>query len=181
MERELFSQLLLVGRTMLEGFVAAQGDGDAGPTLEQEGRTLRRSEEQHSRRYLSIFGELSISRWVYAEREGQKIEAAPLDARLSLPAGRVLLRAGRLAAATVREGIVSRGSDLAANPVGRSAERTSGRADEPANCPVCGTLSPPPRHAAAPGRGRIAGGHGRWQGSAHAAAAGGTCAQRSAC
>ena len=86
-ERELFSQLLLVGRTMLEGFVAAQGDGDAGPTLEQEGRTLRRSEETHARRYLSIFGELTISRWVYAEREGQTIEAAPLDAKLSLPAG----------------------------------------------------------------------------------------------
>jgi hypothetical protein len=85
-ERELFSQLLLLGRTMLEGFVAAQGEGDAGSTLEQEGRILRRSEEPHSRRYLSIFGELSIRRWVYAEREGQKIEAAPLDARLSLPA-----------------------------------------------------------------------------------------------
>lgn len=86
-ERELFSQLLLLGRTLLKGFVAAQGDGDAGPTLEQEGRTLRRSEEPHSRRYLSIFGELSITRWVYAEREGQKIAAAPLDAKLSLPAG----------------------------------------------------------------------------------------------
>jgi hypothetical protein len=86
-ERELFSQLLLVGRTMLEGFVAAQGDGDAGATLDQEGRTLRRSEEQHPRRYLSIFGELSISRWVYAEREGQMIAAVPLDARLNLPAG----------------------------------------------------------------------------------------------
>ncbi len=85
-ERELFSQLLLIGLTMLEGFVAAQGDGDEGPTLEQEGRPLRRSAEPHARRYLSIFGELAISRWVYAEREGQKIEAAPLDARLSLPA-----------------------------------------------------------------------------------------------
>lgn len=85
-ERELFSQLLLLGRSMLEGFVVAQGDGDAGPTLEQEGRTLRRSQEPHSRRYLSIFGELAISRWVYAEREGQRIEAAPLDAKLSLPA-----------------------------------------------------------------------------------------------
>jgi hypothetical protein len=85
-ERELFSQLLLLGRTMLEGFVAAQGDGDRGPTLEQEGRMLRRSAEPHPRRYLSIFGELSIRRWVYAEREGQKIVAAPLDAELSLPA-----------------------------------------------------------------------------------------------
>ena len=29
-ERELFSQLLAVGLTLLEAFVAAQGDGDAG-------------------------------------------------------------------------------------------------------------------------------------------------------
>jgi hypothetical protein len=86
-ERELFSQLLLLGRTLLQGFVAAQGKGDAGPTLEHEGRTLRRSAEVHPRRYLSIFGELSIERWVYGERERQKCEAAPLDARLSLPAG----------------------------------------------------------------------------------------------
>lgn len=85
-ERELFSQLLLLGRSLLQGFVAAQGDGDAGATLEQDGRTLHRSAKPHARRYLSIFGGLSISRWVYAEREGQKIEAAPLDARLSLPA-----------------------------------------------------------------------------------------------
>jgi len=85
-ERELFSQLLLLGRSLLAGFVAAQGEGDAGPTVEQDQRTLRRSEKPHTRRYLSIFGELTISRWVYAEREGQKIEAAPLDAKLSLPA-----------------------------------------------------------------------------------------------
>jgi hypothetical protein len=85
-EREVFSQLLLVGQAMLQGFVAAQGDGDAGPTLEREGRVLRRSAEKHERRYLSIFGELSIERWVYAVREQQKVEAAPLDERLSLPA-----------------------------------------------------------------------------------------------
>jgi hypothetical protein len=85
-ERELFSQLLLLGQTLLAGFVTAQGEGDAGATIEQEGRPLRRSAEPHTRRYLSIFGELSIRRWVYAEREGRKIEAAPLDALLGLPA-----------------------------------------------------------------------------------------------
>lgn len=84
-ERELFSQVLLVGLTMLQAYVAAQGDGDAGETLEQEGQTLHRSEQPHSRRYLSIFGELTISRYVYAEGEKQKA-VAPLDARLSLPA-----------------------------------------------------------------------------------------------
>ena len=84
-ERELFSQLLLIGHTLLEGFVAAQGVGDEGPALQQEERTLQRSEEVQERRYLSIFGELLIARYVYAAGEKQKT-AAPLDARLSLPA-----------------------------------------------------------------------------------------------
>jgi hypothetical protein len=84
-ERELFSQLLVLGHTLLEAFVAAQGEGDEGPTLQQEDRTLKRSEEVQARRYLSIFGELSIARFVYAEREKQQA-VAPLDARLSLPA-----------------------------------------------------------------------------------------------
>lgn len=86
-ERELFSELLAVGRTLLEAFVAAQGNGDAGKELEHDGRRLRRLKGSHSRRYLSVFGELSIKRRVYARREGQKIERAPLDERLGLPAG----------------------------------------------------------------------------------------------
>lgn len=83
-ERELFSQLMLLGKTFLQRFVATQGDGDVGPTWEHEGRTLKRSPTTHQRRYLSIFGELNIRRWVYAQREGKKA-TSPLDARLSLP------------------------------------------------------------------------------------------------
>lgn len=85
-ERELFSQLLALGHTLLSAFVAAQGDGDAGPELQTpEGRTVRRLKGKHQRRYLSIFGELSIRRFVYALREGQKVQRAPLDERLGLP------------------------------------------------------------------------------------------------
>lgn len=84
-EREVFSQLLLIGQTLLKGFVVAQGVGDVGPTCEHEGRRLQRSEEVQERRYLSIFGEIRIARYVYAERPKQKA-VAPLDARLSLPA-----------------------------------------------------------------------------------------------
>jgi hypothetical protein len=84
-ERELFSQLLLLGQTMLQSFVAAQGDGDVGRTCQHEGRTLRRSHKPQPRRYLSVFGELAIARFVYAERAKQK-GVAPLDARLGLPA-----------------------------------------------------------------------------------------------
>jgi len=85
-ERDLFAQLLTVGQTLLEAFVAAQGDGDVGEQVERDGRRLQRLKDRHGRRYLSIFGELQIERFVYAVREGQKIEYAPLDERLGLPA-----------------------------------------------------------------------------------------------
>lgn len=86
-ERELFSQLLLIGLTLLKAHVAAQGDGDAGPTLEADGHEVQRLPEPRERRYLSIFGELVVRRFVYARREGQKVERAPLDETLGMPAG----------------------------------------------------------------------------------------------
>ena len=87
-ERELFSRLLAVGLTLLSAFVAAHGDGDVGGQLETaDGDTLRRLNKTHERRYLSIFGELRLRRCVYAQREKQQIERAPLDERLGLPAG----------------------------------------------------------------------------------------------
>src|ERR1700757_941223 len=74
-ERERFRQLLGLGHALLSAFVAAQGDGDLGPQAETaEGRTVRRWLERHDRRYVSIFGALTISRVVYGTREGQKIE-----------------------------------------------------------------------------------------------------------
>lgn len=85
-ERELFSQLMELGRTLTQEFVDRAGEGDAGPTQKgEDGATLHRSAKVHARRYLSIFGELAISRWVYARRVGQKIESAPLDQKLGLP------------------------------------------------------------------------------------------------
>src|SRR4051794_20696446 len=87
-EREVFRQLLGLGHTLLSAFVAAHGDGDLGPQAETpEGHTVRRLPERHDRRYLSIFGELTIDRVAYGTREGQKIERVPLDERLALPEG----------------------------------------------------------------------------------------------
>jgi hypothetical protein len=86
-ERGLWSRLLATGRVMLEGFVEAHGTGDLGPTIEHEGQTLRRLDEPHERRYVSIFGELNIRRHVYGTRETQKFQVVPLDARLDLPEG----------------------------------------------------------------------------------------------
>lgn len=85
-ERTVFSALLAVGLTLLEAFVAAHGDGDQGAELVEDDHVLRRLPAAHTRRYLSIFGELMIARRVYARRAGQKIERAPLDAALGLPA-----------------------------------------------------------------------------------------------
>src|SRR3954467_14279706 len=87
-ERELFRQLLGLGHTLLSAFVVQQGDGDVGPQAEAaEGQIARRLPERHDRRYVSIFGELTITRLVYGTREGQKIERVPLDERLGLPEG----------------------------------------------------------------------------------------------
>src|SRR5690348_1150469 len=78
-ERDLMRQLLHLGHTLLSAFVAQQGDGDLGQEVRTaDGRTARRLAERHDRRYVSIFGELTIARAAYGSREGQKIERVPL-------------------------------------------------------------------------------------------------------
>lgn len=84
-ERSLWQSLLALGRTMLTSYVEGVGPGDVGDSLKWEGRTLRRLESPHERRYVSVFGELTISRYVYGTRETQKHELVPTDALLSLP------------------------------------------------------------------------------------------------
>lgn len=84
-ERGLWQTLLKLGHTMLASYVADVGPGDVGETLDYEGRTLRRLDKPHERRYVSVFGALTISRYVYGTRETQKHEVVPADARLGLP------------------------------------------------------------------------------------------------
>jgi hypothetical protein len=84
-ERELWDQMLHLGHLMLQAYVDLQGNGDLGSTFEYEGRTLNRLDALHDRRYVSVFGELLISRTVYGTRETQKHEVVPLDAILGLP------------------------------------------------------------------------------------------------
>jgi Uncharacterised protein family (UPF0236) len=86
-ERGLFPQAMSMCLEFLRSFVVAHGDGDEGAMLQREEKTLERLPEPHEKRYLSIFGELLIGRWVYGTREGQAIEWSPLDAALGLPAG----------------------------------------------------------------------------------------------
>jgi len=86
-EKALNERLRALGRQLLQEHVDAQGTGDLGATLAYKGRVLRRLEECHERRMVTIFGELTIRRTVYGTRETQKQEIVPLDARLGLPAG----------------------------------------------------------------------------------------------
>ncbi len=85
-ERGIWQRLLTLGRQALEEFFRLQGTGDVGETFTMpEGRELQRLEERHPRCYHSIFGEFTLERTAYGTREGQQIEAVPLDARLQLP------------------------------------------------------------------------------------------------
>jgi hypothetical protein len=88
-EETLFRELLVIGRWMLQAFLDLAGTGDVGPTLTVAGdspsdpdQELPRLEQRHKRPYLSIFNEITIERTCYGQ---DRIEAAPLDARLHLP------------------------------------------------------------------------------------------------
>jgi len=86
-ERNLFSELLKLGRLLLQAFVCGAGMGDEGKQVVQGERILRRSDKPRERWYRSLFGKLSIRRWVYARGSKKKLEHVPTDARLGLPRG----------------------------------------------------------------------------------------------
>lgn len=88
-EEAVFRQLLVMGRSLLGAFLASSGDGDVGPILTLPGerpsdppRVWPRLDKPRSRSYLSIFGEIPVTRTCYGQ---SRVEAAPLDARLHLP------------------------------------------------------------------------------------------------
>jgi hypothetical protein len=88
LEREVWRQVLQLGRHCLRQFFALAGDGDLGEVVRSDdGHEWQRLEDRHVRRYVSIFGTFRPERVVYGSREGQKIEFVPLDNRLQLPAG----------------------------------------------------------------------------------------------
>ncbi len=88
-EAELWLRMLSLGRELLEMFFTLHGDGDEGEQVAlPDGRQVRRLDQLHKHPYLSVFGEFELWRVVYGTREGQKIEYAPLDERLQLPASK---------------------------------------------------------------------------------------------
>jgi hypothetical protein len=88
-EETLFRNLLVIGRWLLRAFLDMAGTGDVGPTLTVAGdspsdpeQEIPRRDRLHKRPYLSIFDEIDIERTCYGH---DRVEAAPLDARLHLP------------------------------------------------------------------------------------------------
>jgi hypothetical protein len=95
LEQGLLRQLLRLGHSLFQGFFTLSGPGDVGECLRlEDGREVKRLAAR-ARPYRNLFGEYTIERFVYGPREGQKLEAIPLDARLQLPehAGRGVLGA----------------------------------------------------------------------------------------
>ena len=89
LERELFTALLRVGHASLQDFIESAGDGDLGSRLTIEGQRLKRSDHKRTRTYRSVFGELSISRYVYWVREKPKPSPSHWINKLGLPADEI--------------------------------------------------------------------------------------------
>lgn len=81
-EQGIWDRLLQLGQALLTEYVARQGRGDMGETLTLSSGEQLSSVGLHTRRYVSVFGAVSIERMCYGRG---KIEAVPLDARLNLP------------------------------------------------------------------------------------------------
>jgi hypothetical protein len=86
-ERGMLKMLLDLGKRLVDVSIARCGDGNEGSRIEKDGRTLKRLKKKRKRRYVSVFGEHSFRQYVYAIREGQKIDKRPVDEQLGLPAG----------------------------------------------------------------------------------------------
>jgi hypothetical protein len=96
-EKSLFRRLLELGKSLLQQAVDEVADdeeqaaaeslpGEAGSVEDAAGVALQRVERK-PRRLVTVFGELRIRGPVYAVRRKQKIQRAPVDERLGLPAG----------------------------------------------------------------------------------------------
>ena len=82
-EGELFRMLLRLGRQLLQLFLSGVGTGNVGQTVTTAEGSVMRYRRDAPRRYLSIFGVITIVRAYYLKDGGKGI--FPLEARLNLP------------------------------------------------------------------------------------------------
>ena len=88
-EKGLWQRMLKLGGSIFGAWLDLFGDGDAGDRLVlEDGREVRRLDALHRREIQNVFGLFELMRAVYGTREGQEIEAVPLDERLGLPQGK---------------------------------------------------------------------------------------------
>jgi hypothetical protein len=88
-EKGLWERMLKLGHAIYEGWLELFGAGDVGERLVWDaGREVRRLAELPRREIRNVFGLFEVMRAVYGTREGQAIEAVPLDERLALPQGK---------------------------------------------------------------------------------------------
>jgi hypothetical protein len=88
-ESGLWQRMLKLGRSVYQAWLDLFGDGDAGERIVlADGRAVRRLVDLHRREIRNVFGLFELKRAVYGSREGQQIEAVPLDERLQLPPGK---------------------------------------------------------------------------------------------
>lgn len=86
-ERDVFDRLLKMGHAATEQFLAMQGNGDRGETVnDEDGHTLYRSDEPANRPLRTIFGQHQFAAYVYRLRPHSNTPIAwrPVDARLGI-------------------------------------------------------------------------------------------------
>jgi hypothetical protein len=89
-EETTWRGLIDVGREMVAGYIQTQAEEVARPeVIEHDGKKLHRLPERRTRPYVSAFGPTPFVRDVYATRETQRQEVAPLDAKLGMPEGNI--------------------------------------------------------------------------------------------
>lgn len=89
-EKSLFRGLMELGKSLLQQAVdevADEEDAVASESLVNEAGVALQRVERTPQRLVSVFGELRVRGPVYAIRRKQKIQRAPVDERLGLPAG----------------------------------------------------------------------------------------------
>jgi len=88
-EKGLWERMRKLGHSIYGAWLDLFGNGDAGDRIIlADGREVPRLAALHRREIQNVFGLFELQRAVYAAREGQKIEAVPLDERLGLPQGK---------------------------------------------------------------------------------------------
>jgi len=87
-EEMTWSGLIETGREMIVAYIKKQEEEVPRPkVIEHEGKTLHRLPRRRRRPYVSAFGPTPFYRDVYAQRETQRQEVVPLDAKLGMPEG----------------------------------------------------------------------------------------------